>query len=185
MRSLALLATAALVLVAGACGGGDETPSGASPDQWSADVCGALQTWVTDIQTRGQALGASTGNSTSIPDARAKIVDYLDTTVTRTDDMLDKVEAAGAPAVDEGDAIASDLRRELANMKVAFEQARDKAKNLPTEPSAFVDGAQRLGTELAAAGGKVGGRLQATTEKYDAPELQEAVNGTPACQGLG
>jgi hypothetical protein len=98
--------------------------------------------------------------------------------------MLQKVEAAGAPAVDDGEAIARDLREELAKIKPVFEGARESAEALPDDPEAFVDAAQDLGSALAAGGGEVGGRLEATQEKYDSPELEKAFDEEPACQTL-
>jgi hypothetical protein len=43
------------------------------------------------------------------------------------------------------------------------------------EPIAFVDGAQSIGSEIAAAVGKVGGRLESTTANYDAPRAPGGV----------
>jgi hypothetical protein len=185
VRTFAALTVAALALLVGsACGGGGETASGASPEEWSADVCGALSDWVSDLNQRADAMGAATQNSSSIDDARDKIVEFLDTTVTRTDEMLAKVEAAGNPAVEDGEAIANDLQTELAKIKPVFEQARDSAEELPDDPQAFLEGAQDLSAEMAAGGGEVGGRLDATMQKYDVPELSQAFDENPACQNL-
>jgi hypothetical protein len=185
VRTVVALAVAIFALAAAsACGGGSESASGASPEEWSADVCGALSDWVADLNQRADEMQQATADSGSIPDARDRIVEFLDTTVTRTDAMLQTVEDAGAPAVDDGEAIARDLREELAKIKPVFEDARESAEALPDDPEAFVDAAQDLGSALAAGGGEVGGRLEATQEKYDSPELEKAFNEEPACQTL-
>lgn len=178
------LSVLALTAVSACGGGGGGSATGASPEEWSADVCGALSDWVTDLNRRADEMQKAAANSGSIPDARDEIVAFLDTTVTQTDTMLQKVEAAGAPAVDDGEAIARDLREELAKIKPVFVGARESAKALPDDPEAFVDAAQDLGSALAAGGGEVGGRLEATQEKYDSPELEKAFDEEPACQTL-
>lgn len=185
VRTFVPLIVAALTLAAvSACGGGEEAASGASPEEWSADVCGALNDWKNDLEQGANELQDTAANTTSIAEGRDLIVDFLDTTVTRTDQMLSEVEAAGNPAVDNGEAIAHDFNEELAKIKPVFEDAREKAAALPDDPQAFVQGAQEIGTSMASAGGAVGAQLEATTEKFDAPELEEAFNETAACQQL-
>jgi hypothetical protein len=83
VRTIVALAVAILSLAAGSgCGGGGGTASGASPEEWSADVCGALGDWMADLNRRSNELQEATANSASIPDARDRIVEFLDTTVT-------------------------------------------------------------------------------------------------------
>ena len=130
----------ALVCVALTCpsfgcgGGGGKAASGASPERWSADVCNAVQGMQTDVQQRGMKLQQQLGNVTSIAEARQLLVDYLDASITGTDQVLDQLEAAGNPAVENGNEIGQTLRTELANLKPALQDAREKSAALPDEP---------------------------------------------------
>jgi regulator of sigma D len=59
----------------------------------------------TDVQQRGMKMQQQLGNVTSIAEARQLLVDYLDASITGTDQVLDQLEAAGNPAVENGNEI--------------------------------------------------------------------------------
>jgi hypothetical protein len=122
------------------------------------------------------------GNVTSIAEARQLLVDYLDESITGTDQLLDQLEAAGDPAVENGDEIGQTLRTEFATAKPALQNARKKAAALPDDPQAFATGAAKIGTELNAIISEVGGQLDATLGQFDTPELGRAMQDVPACQ---
>jgi hypothetical protein len=184
MRLLTALIAAALALtVVTACGGGEEAASGASPEEWTADVCGAISGWKADLEQRANELQDTAAGASSISEGRDLIVDFLDTTITRTDQMLNEVEAAGNPAVDDGETIARDFRAELAKIKPIFEDAREKAAALPDDPQGFAEGAQEIGTAMADAGDQVGAEFE-SSDKFNSPELEQAFNDDPACQQL-
>jgi hypothetical protein len=183
VRIYIALIVAALALGASACGGGDEAASGASPQEWSADVCGALQSWRSDLETKTNDLQSTAAGATSVAEGRDLIVDFLDETITRTDQMLNEVEAAGSPDVDDGETIARDFRTQLAKIKPIFEDAREKAADLPDDPQGFAEGAQEIGTAMSTAGEQVGAEFE-SSDKFDSPELEKAFNDEPACQQL-
>jgi hypothetical protein len=182
VRTFIALVVAVLALTASGCGGGDEAASGASPEEWSADVCGALESWQSDLETRSNELRDAASGATSVDEGRDLIVDFLDETIARTDQMLNEVEAAGTPAVEDGETIARDFRAQLAKIKPIFEDAREKAAALPDDPQAFAEGAQEIGTAMSTAGDQVGAEFE--SEKFDSADLDKAFNDEPACQQL-
>lgn len=182
---VAIAASLVALTSASACGGGESAGTeGATPEQWVADVCGAVGSWMNDIEAGGTDLQQQAANTKSIAEGRELIVGFLDDTVTLTDRMLREVEAAGYPDVESGEDIASDFREELGKIRPAFVHARAKAVALPDDPEEFASGAQEIGIEMAAAGGSVGGRLEALGDKYKSPDLAETFDAASACQGL-
>jgi hypothetical protein len=183
VRTFIALTVAALALAASSgCGGGEEA-TGASPEEWSADVCGALSSWKSDLETRANELQDTAASATSIAEGRDLIVDFLDETITRTDQMMNELEAAGNPAVDDGETIAREFRAEIAKIKPIFEDAREKAAALPEDPQGFAEGAQEIGTAMSTAGDQVGAEFE-SSDKFDSPELEKAFDEDPACQQL-
>jgi len=180
------LVCVALAFASFACGGGGgEATSGASPGPWSADFCNAIKGFQDDVQRRGVNLRQQLGTVASIAEARQLLVDYLDASITGTDRVLDQLEAAGDPAVENGDEIGQTLRTELAKMKPALQEARKKAAALPDDPQRFASGGEEIGMELNATFGESGQRLDATLGQIDAPELERAMLDVPACRELG
>ena len=126
------------------------------------------------------------GTVTSIAEARRQLVGYLDWSIRDADKMLDELEAAGNPAVENGDKIGQTLRTELGAIEPALQEARKKMAALPDNPPpAFASGAEEIGTELNATISEVGGRLDVTLGQFDTPELGRAMQDVPACRELG
>ena len=180
---VALVCVALTFASFGCGGGGGEATSGASPGPWSADICNAVADFQQDVQTRGARM--QLGTVTSIAEARRQLVGYLDWSIRDADKMLDELEAAGNPAVENGDKIGQTLRTELGAIEPALQEARKKMAALPDNPHAFASGAEEIGTELNATISEVGGRLDVTLGQFDTPELGRAMQDVPACRELG
>jgi hypothetical protein len=180
--ALALVFLVVALAAAGCGGGGGDSAEGAPPDEWAADVCGALSDWNTALEDGATQIQADAASATSIQEARQLIVDYLDQAIERTDEMLNRIEEAGTPAVDDGEAIAQSFRDELAKIKPIFEDARETAANLPDDPQAFAEQGQELGTSITSAGDEIGGRLQDLSADVNSEELDQAFNEEPTCE---
>jgi hypothetical protein len=179
---LALLVTV-LALVASGCGGngGGNEAEGASPDQWSGDICTAVADWVSDLQTRADQPPKS---ARTVADIRAQLVDFISDVVSRTDRMLADVRAADQPSVEDGDKIARDLLARLQSLRTTLVRARQKVQRLPDDPSKFGPAAQDLGASIQKAGREIGDQIDQLDEKYDAEELSKAFNDNPRCSDL-
>jgi hypothetical protein len=178
------LALALLLIAFTGCGGGDTPADAAPPDEWVANVCGAVGEWVTALQEGALDVQTEAAGATSIDQARQVLVDYLDLAIDRTDEMVDRLDRAGSPAVEDGEAIADDIREEIGRIRPLLEDARDQAADLPDDPQTFAEQAQELGASLSSAGEGINGRLQDLSGKYDSRELDEAFDNEPACQDV-
>jgi hypothetical protein len=177
---LAVLVTA-FALAASGCGGdGDGNDvEGASPDQWSGDICTAVSDWARDLQTRA---AQPPTNARTVADVRAQLVKFISDVVSRTDQMLADIKAAGQPSVEDGDKIARDLLTRLQSLRMTLVRARRTVQRLPDDPSKFGPAAQDLGTSIQKAGGDIGDQIDQLDEKYDAEEVSKAFNENPDCK---
>jgi hypothetical protein len=187
VRTIVLTALLVGVLAGAAgCGGGSGgSAGGQSPEAWSTEMCTAVGDWVDELQTRSEALGESTTGATGIDDVRTAFVEFLDDAEARTGEMLDEVEAAGHPDVENGEEIADSLLSELQPMQETLQEARDKAEELPDDPTAFAQGAQEIGESMQQVSETASTGIDEIDEKYSSSELEQAMNDEPACQGIG
>jgi hypothetical protein len=183
VRFLLAVVVTALALAASGCGGdgGGNEVEGASPDQWSGDICTAVADWAQDLQTRA---GQPPKSTRTVADIREQLVDFISDVVTRTDQMLADVEAAGKPSVEDGDKIARDLLARLQSLRATLVRARQTMQRLPDDPSKFGPAAQDLGASIQKAGSDIGDQIDQLDEKYDAEELSKSFNDNPRCSDL-
>lgn len=169
---LTLLAVFALA----ACGS-----EGSSTEEWAREVCGALAAWQGSLEERAQTL---TGDVLQSEPAESKrlISDFLDEVVATTETMRAEVEAAGVPAVEDGEAIAGDFRAGLRQIQDAFVAAQEDVEAVPTDdPEAFQRELTQTAEELEQQGDRIAETLSSVDEEYGATELGEALAGQPGC----
>jgi hypothetical protein len=181
-----LLSVAALAFLAAGCGGGgdsdeSEQPEGTPPTQWVTTVCGALDDWQTSLQTQAQGLPQEVLQADSPQDAKKQIVNFLDEVVDETQTMIDKVDAAGRPAVDAGQRVATAVHTRLEKVKQAFENARSSVESVPTDnPLAFQQQLTKIGQDLSTQGQALGDVLSSA----DAQPLRDAIDKTEQCKSF-
>ena len=184
MRLVVAVLLTGLALVAPGCGGdggGRNKVEGASPDQWSGDICAAVGDWANDLKTRASQ---PPENARTVADVRAQLVKFIDDVVSRTDEMLVDVRAAGQPSVADGDQIARYLLARLQSLRATLVRARRMVERLPDDPSRFGPAAQDLGSSIQEAGRDIGDQIDQLDEKYDAKELSKAFDENRKCRDL-
>jgi len=175
----------AVALAAAGCGGGGGTKySGASPDAWAATVCGALGDWVEGLQADSRALGSELRTAKSITTVKAKFVVFLRGAGTSADTMIEKIHGVGAPAVEDGEAIQSQLEKGLNEARIGLTRAEKRAQALPTsDAQSFSSGVTALGQDVQkelSATGKTFEEL----DKHNNEDLNRATSEEPACSRL-
>jgi hypothetical protein len=193
-RATAVTAVAlSLGLTAVACGGGSPSSSGSSSSttkasltasQWANHVCGAITSWVGQLQSSSNS--ATSGlNGSDLQQVKTQFVNFLGGAVASTNTMISGVQAAGAPSVPNGRAISQGLVSGLQGIQSAFVQAQTQAQALPADnPTALSSGAQGLATALENAGNQVRTSLNSLDQKYPSSELDAALKNQAACQSL-
>ena len=185
LRAAVVTLVASAALAATGCGGGEEGAAGAPPDEYAADVCGAIASWQKELQSSATTMSSKLSASSTPADVKTELVSFMEDATKSTDAMLAKVKDAGPPAVEDGEALQRDLESGLTDAQTAFAQARDKAKDLPTgDRAAFQREASALGTTLNEQGTAIGETFNGLSTKYDSKELNEAFDKEPACNSL-
>jgi hypothetical protein len=187
VRHLALLSTlVALAFAAAGCGGGggnDSSASGTKPETWASSVCGALQTWGNDLTSGSQQLRTDINSSSDLKSVKRKLVAFLKRAEKSSEQMVNQVKAAGAPAIKDGPALQRDLESGLSGPRASFTRAVAQAKKLPTDdPTALATGlstlAQTIQSELTA----TGRHFSNLDSKYDLGDLNSAMADERSCK---
>lgn len=186
---MVLLSAAVLMFAAAGCGGdgGDggngDSASATAPAVWAASVCSALGTWVKSLQDGSQDLSAALGNTKDLKTVKARFVSFLENAEKTSGEMVEKVEEAGRPDVSQGEAIQDDLVAALTKVQQSFSDAVDKANELSTSSlQSFSNGVGKLSQSVQDNLSTTGTEFNALSERYQAPELDDATDGEPACQ---
>ena len=182
MRKKALRIVALSVfstLVFSACGD-DEGAATVSAETYMSRVCSALDDWVSDIQQRAAALSEAGGPTD--PKSTQKVLDkYVAETVTGTQSLIDEVQAAGVPDIDEGEEAAEEILNAMRAVKSAFEAAREDFAELPTNNrEAFAAGLSGVVANIQEATSKATASVQAA----DSDALSEAFDTSDECSQL-
>ena len=160
------------------------SPDGAPVDEWVGDVCGALAGWQRDIEIRQTEMMQEAAPDIGADGDRRQILVFLDTTISRTGEMLGEIESAGQPAVEDGEAIAATLRAVLTEFGPILDRARAKVDELPHDPQVIAEGAQEIGNSISEEFDRIGARLEASPVD-PGPEIARAVEEDPMCQTTG
>ena len=189
LRTLVLLiAVVVLAIAAAGCGGGGGDDNGgksaaAEPSVWAASVCGALGTWVKDLQDGSRQLGTQMRDTKDLKTVKTRFVDFLENAEQSSEEMVEKVKDAGPPDVDQGEAIQQDLVDALEKVNTSFSNAVDKANELSTESlQKFSGGVTKLSQDVQNNLATTGQDFSTLSDRFQSSELDDATDGEPACQ---
>jgi hypothetical protein len=175
----------ACALALTACGGGGGGGSGVTPEAYAGSVCSAVELWRERLEEGSTILQQRMNVAKSLRKVRTDLVRFFDGAIGQTDAMVEEVRAAGAPDLDEGDAIAADLVQRLERFRPLLVAARRSALGLPLgDEEKFTIGAQSLAIPFGQEVARLTGSLGEIEQRYGAPELAEAAAAEPACASL-
>ena len=157
-------------IVLAACGGGT------SPEDYAAAVCNSGSDWVDALQDAADQLQNQVDSATP-EEAKQLLLDFLDGTVDETDELLNELQEAGEPSVDNGEAFAADVEDKFEQARDALENARDEVQGLSTDDTTtFTQKASELGSLL--------GQVLSNFEPPSNEEMEAAFEDVAACRDL-
>ena len=175
----ALAGVAALALTA--CGGGGGSDRVAVAD-YSSSVCTALRTWQEHLREGSSVLASRIQTEPSLAVVRDQFVAFYGDAVEETETMLDGVEDAGVPDLDQGEQVVESLLQTLRRFPQLIRDAQAKAEALPVENErAFTEKAQTLGTEFRAASIELATLFETLGREHDAKELTRTTDADSTC----
>ena len=191
-RALALLLALTLLAACsddgGGEGGGTGGDDGGTTDQVTAPadyvegLCTAVGDFQDDLEQQGTEFQNAFGSGTPSPEeAKDTLATFVGDLSTRTQQLIDDVQALGTPDVDNGDEVRTALTSAFERVVEAFDQAEADIEALSTDdPAALAEGFTEVGTQLQEAGTDI----SASFDDLQSPELDEAAADVPACSGI-
>jgi hypothetical protein len=165
----------AVALLCAACG--SSAHHGTNPGKYAGAVCSATTALEHDV-----AAATNAGkNPTAVNAAQAKQVEQgeLSAVAQASDRALTRIQAAGTPAIHDGQAVAARVLSTFTQVSDAMRRAAVEANSLPTSsPQAYTAAAKALAASV-----------QTSLRSIDAsglsnPDLEQAAAKQPACQHL-
>jgi hypothetical protein len=168
MRFLALPLCVLALALAG-CGGDDDEPPAQA---WADDVCTRIDTWEQEL--RDIVAAEEEGSLTE------GIQQKLDRAATATDDLLNDLQATGAPETEAGaeakaevDALAESTKERVDRIKAEAESAEDTTDALQL--------AGNIATELEQAQQEARETFDRLSDLDPAGELSEGIESSESC----
>lgn len=178
-RAIAVLVAIAGVLTA--CGGDDGESANAPVDpaerqaaeEWMAAVCGSILEWQDAI-----GVLAEEGE----PESRAEFVTFFTGSVEATSRLVEELEAASVPDVQDGEDAAATYVRAFTRALEVSSDARERAEELPDE----ITEEERTELEgiIQEGYGEISDTFAEAGERVDSPALEEAFAANPDCAAV-
>jgi hypothetical protein len=180
-----LLVVFAIVLATAGCRGSSESNATGSSGQtvsakeWVGDLCTAIGDWQVGLKDVPDA-----SNNTDLAKVKTDMAAFLDTLVTGTDELVGRIDKAGAPDIEDGDQAARDFKAAFVGLETSFKDAKSTIDAVTTDDQAKFAGAlTQVGMVLKSAVETAGKAFDDISKKY--PDLAKAGKDAPACNQTG
>lgn len=158
-----------------ACGGDDSV----AVEDYANDLCTALTQWTDTLRDRQAELQEEAGSGAAPQDSREALQRFVDGAVDASEQLVDDVDAAGVPDIDDGEEVADAFREAVEETLSQIEEAQAGVGDIPTDtPSAYRTAVDEFLTELQSTLEGIDEHVQ----DIDAPELDMALDEASACQ---
>jgi len=146
--------TAASFAVVSTFGVAAHASASTSSDRWGRAVCQDVSTWLdAKLQVESHAqhvLGGLTAGDLSATTAKRRLARAYSDGVKASSELLDGVESAGVPKLDQGKVLASEYRATLAGYRAAYAKAAAALSRASTrDKSQLIAVVQQIDTTLA------------------------------------
>lgn len=188
---LAAVGVIAVIIVAAAIGGRDESGETVPAGEWTQSVCGAIGVWrgelediVNDVRNpNAQTAGGSEEPQSETPQGRTGFVRKgLERAVGAAETLVVGIDNAGIPDSPEGEEAAETVSEWADSAQSELEDAQD---SLDEEADSLEESIEQLTAAARAVGATLAGGVQTIAEvtRLD-PELARTALDTSTCQQL-
>ena len=179
----------AVILVAAAIGGRDKSDETVPAGEWAQSVCGAVGVWRGELEAIVEDIRTPNATSTAggeepqseTPQGRTGFVRKgVERAVQATDTLIEGIENAGVPDVDQGQEAADIANRWAQSTKDEFEEAQDALEDEADDLADAVDQFTAAARSIAVA---LTGGVQALADIVRlSPELTQALAASSTCR---
>ncbi len=199
-KTLSILVAVAALSFLGACGasGGSDAksdnPTTAAPKEatttstteadtntvkvaaWADSFCGSFGTWLDDIKTASSGVSDNVTPG-DIDSAKTAIADLFGTASSATQTLIDEMQAAGDPDIEDGDKLVDDLIGKFQAFDEAAQKAKTETEALATDDiTTFQSEADKLTTTFQDEVDTVAESFSEIDTKYPSEELNTELN---------
>jgi hypothetical protein len=181
MRCVVFVVLVLALACATACGGAAGAQGTTDPPKWAAAVCGAFADQMAQAQLAASVLPSAPAPS----DVRQVLLDYIEQMPGLVQAMLRKIREAGAPAVDDGQALQRDLLSAVSRLDDYVERDLARARALPVDdPAAFEGALDEFSATLDAEIEEFSDAFE-VLERFDSGALSDAFADNETCRSIG
>lgn len=201
------LCAMAIVLVPG-CEPKDTAAGDTDPAQYVTQLCAGLRDWreglAADTAQLAENLAGEDGQGGSVETVVSGYEEYYGSARQRTEDLLTRLDKAGAPNLSGGDAYARKIRDGVSTVLDGVDTAEQDLADLDTEDADAGAGADAADAESGGAGGAeefaaeagkirddwgkvllaVGKTFTDANQEHQSDDLSKAIAAEPACEGM-
>ena len=188
-RPAPVLAALVLATLLAACGdgggasdgGGTESEGQASATRFLDQYCSTVKAYQQESQRFSQQMATELQQVSSPRQAKSTIDRLFGQVVRNTGQVISQIKAIEPPDVPNGEQEVQEVVSALTQVKTAVANLRDRIDKLPTnDEQAFQTGVQgafqQFATELSG--------LDREATRFQSPELKQAAEKNPDCEGL-
>ena len=175
IASIAVLVAAAAL--AGGCGGSSDSSSGTtSAESWANDLCGAISTWTTSVQSAVEPLKSGDVSKSSLQTATDNLKDSTST-------FVDDIKSLGPPDTEGGQKAKESLDNLADELSSGIDDIRQTVSSISgvqgaiTAMSSVQATVQKMGTDAQSA-------LSDVEDADVKGELQDALKNSENCKKL-
>lgn len=167
---------AVLTALVSACGDDDSV----AVEDYANDLCAALTQWTDTLRDRQAELQEDAGSGAAPESSRDALQRFVDGAVDASEQLVDDVDAAGVPDIDDGEDVADAFRGAVEQTLSDIEEAQAEVVEIPTDtPGVYRTAVDEFLTDLQSTLEGIDEHVQ----DIDAPELDMALDEASACQG--
>jgi len=144
-----------------------------------------LQTWETDLKTSSTNISSQLSSSSSIPEARTVLVQFLQDATNTTSQLVQEYDQIGVPKTKHGQNVATLIHNGIVQVETLFSNSVQQAQALPDDPQAFSAGATKLGNQIQSGANKISKVFSSAGKKYKTTSLDNAFSSDPTCKAIG
>lgn len=157
-------------------------------EKWVAGICTSFSGWVKDIDDANTKLQASLGkfdaSKDSPKDLKQKLVDFLKTGQTETNNLKKEVDALKAPDVKDGAAIHKVFTKAGVDLVKIFDSAVSDAEKInATTFQSVADSISGFEAKISSSFDEVSSAFD-DLDNYNAPELEKVFSSRSECKDV-
>jgi hypothetical protein len=154
------------------------------PKKWVHSVCTSINDWKDEI-AQGQNLASSLQGATDLNQVKTQVVNYLQSTVDASDQLVTSIGKAGTPSVKNGSKIVKEFKKGFSQIRGVFATARDNTQSLDTsDPTQFASALTNIGTAIQNGSDAIKSTFTAIDTKYHPKAIDRAAKADSACQSI-